>query len=150
MSTVDYGALNHMTSHEEWFSYLQKLEQLGVVETGDDTPHPIEPVKDVPLIHVGQKGRFMNVLHVPTITKNMMSVRQIVTKGCRSGSPTSGALSRKKAKSSCKATRREDVLRNDQPKPAYTYAIWVQRSRMTKTCKTECTSTETHNLTWKT
>mgnify|MGYP000403229228 CR=1 FL=1 len=88
--------------------------------------------------------------NVPTITKNMMSVRQIVTKGCRSGSPTSGALSRKKAKSSCKATRREDVLRNDQPKPAYTYAIWVQRSRMTKTCKTECTSTETHNLTWKT
>ena len=38
---VDSGASNHMTSHKEWFSYLEKLEQPGVVATGDDTPHLI-------------------------------------------------------------------------------------------------------------
>ena len=30
---VDSGALNHMRSHEEWFSYLEKPEQLGAIET---------------------------------------------------------------------------------------------------------------------
>ena len=72
---VDYGASNHMTSHEDWFSYLEKLEQPGVVETGDDTPHPIEHVGEVPVSHVGQKGKLMNVLHIPTVTKNLVSVR---------------------------------------------------------------------------
>ena len=50
---VDSGASNHMTSHEEWFSYLEKPEKQGVVETGDDTPHTIEHVGEVPLSHVG-------------------------------------------------------------------------------------------------
>ena len=78
---VDYGASNHMTSHEEWFSYLEKLEQPGVVKTGDDTPHPIEHIGEVPLSHVGKKGKLMNVLHIPTITKNLVSVGQIVDQG---------------------------------------------------------------------
>ena len=50
---VDSGESNHMTSHEEWFSYLEKPEQPGVVETGDDTPHLIKHVREVPLSHVG-------------------------------------------------------------------------------------------------
>ena len=70
-----------MTSQKEWFSYLEKLMQLGVVATGDDTPHPIVNVGEVPLSHVGQKGKLMNVLHVLTITKNLVSVRQIVDQG---------------------------------------------------------------------
>ena len=49
-----------------------------MVEIGDDTPDPIEHVGEVPLRHVGQKGKLMNVLHVLTITKNVMSVGQIV------------------------------------------------------------------------
>ena len=67
-----------MTSHEEWFSYLEKPEQSGVVETSDDTPHTIEHVGEVPLNHVKQKEKLMNVLHVLTITKNLVSVGQIV------------------------------------------------------------------------
>ena len=78
---VSSGASNHMTSHEEWFSYLEKPEQPGVVEIGDDTPHPIEHVREVPLNLIGQKGNLMNVLHVPTITKNLVSVRQIFDQG---------------------------------------------------------------------
>ena len=38
---VDSGASNYMTSHEEWFSYLEKPEQPGVVKTGDDTHIPL-------------------------------------------------------------------------------------------------------------
>ena len=78
---VDSGMSNHMTSYKEGFSYLEKLMQLGVVATGDDTSHPIANVREVPLSHVGQKGKLMNVLHVPTITKNLVSVGQIVYQG---------------------------------------------------------------------
>ena len=70
-----------MTSHKEWFSYLEKPAQPGVVATGDDTPHPIANVGEVPLSHVGQKGKLLNVLHVPTITKNLVSVGQIIDQG---------------------------------------------------------------------
>ena len=78
---VDSGVSNHMMSHKEWFSYLEKPMQLGVVATGDDTPHPIANVGEVPLSHVGQKGKLMNVLHIQTIPKNLVLVGQIVDQG---------------------------------------------------------------------
>ena len=53
---MDSRASNHMTNHKEWFLTLEKREQPGVVETRDDTPHPIEHIGDVPLSHVGKKG----------------------------------------------------------------------------------------------
>ena len=51
---MDSGASNHMTNHKEWFSFHKKPEKLGLVETGDDTPHPIEHIGDVALSHVSQ------------------------------------------------------------------------------------------------
>ena len=63
-----------MTSHEEWFFYLEKPELPGVGEIGDDTLHSIEHVGEVPLGHVGQEAKLMNMLHIPTITKNLVSV----------------------------------------------------------------------------
>ena len=63
-----------MTNHQEWSSTLEKPQQSGVIETSDDTAHLIEHLGDVPLSHVGQKGIMRNVLHVPTITKNLVSV----------------------------------------------------------------------------
>ena len=53
---IDSEASNHMMNHVEWFSSLEKPEQLGVVETSNNTVHPIKHVGDVPLSHVGQKG----------------------------------------------------------------------------------------------
>ena len=44
---VDSGASNHMTSHKEGFSYLEKQMEPGVVAFGDDTPHPIANVGEV-------------------------------------------------------------------------------------------------------
>jgi hypothetical protein len=67
-----------MTSHKEWFSYLEEPKNPGVVATGDDTPNQIANVGEVPLSCVGQKGKLMNVLHVPTITQNLVSIGQIV------------------------------------------------------------------------
>ena len=51
---------------------------MGVIETGDDTPHPIEHIGDIPLTHVGQKGIMRYFLHVLTITKSLVLVDQIV------------------------------------------------------------------------
>ena len=48
-----------MMNHEEWFSQLEKSEQLGVVETGGDTLDPIEHIRDVSLSHIGQRGIFL-------------------------------------------------------------------------------------------
>ena len=53
---------------------LEKPEQLGVAETGEDTSHLIEHVGEVPLSHVRQKGKLMNVHHPLTITKNLVLV----------------------------------------------------------------------------
>ena len=78
---VDLGASKHMTNHEEWFTSLRKLEQLGYIETDDDTIHTIEHIGDVPLSHVGQRGCIKNTFHVSTITKNLVSVSKIVYKG---------------------------------------------------------------------
>ena len=36
---VDSSALNHMTSHKEWFLKLREPKRPGYVETGDDTTH---------------------------------------------------------------------------------------------------------------
>jgi hypothetical protein len=78
---LDSGASNHMMSHKEWFSYLEKPKTPGVVATGDNTPHQIANVREVPLSCVGQKGKLMNVLHIPTITQNLVSIGQIVDQG---------------------------------------------------------------------
>jgi hypothetical protein len=75
---LDSGASNHMTQRKEWFSYLEKPKKPGVVSTGDGTPHPVANVGEVPLSCVGQKGKLMNVLHVPTIAQYLVSIGQIV------------------------------------------------------------------------
>ena len=76
---MDSGASNHMTHHKNWFNELQIPEQPGYVETSDNTAHQIEHVGNVPLAtHDGQPKHMANVLHVPTITKNLVSVGQMV------------------------------------------------------------------------
>ena len=58
--------------------YLGKPKQLEVVKTGDETPHPINHIRDVPLSHVDQRGMMRNVLHIQTIIKNPMLAEQIL------------------------------------------------------------------------
>jgi hypothetical protein len=62
-----------MINHEEWFKDTKDLKTLGFVETDDDTTHPITQIGKVPLsMQDGQTKYFKNVLHVPTITKNLV------------------------------------------------------------------------------
>ena len=75
---VDSGASNHMTSHQEWFRKLRETERPDYVETGDETTHPIRHIGNVPFSKEDKKTYIKNVLHVPTITKNLVSVGQIV------------------------------------------------------------------------
>ena len=79
---VDSGASNHMTSHGEWFNEMKQLDGPGYVETGDDSAHPIAHVGKVPLKMQDGKMKYLaNVLHVPNITKNLVSVGQMIEQG---------------------------------------------------------------------
>jgi hypothetical protein len=79
---VDYGASNHMTSHGEWFRDTKDLKTPGFLEIGDDTARPITQIGKVPLsMQDGQTKYLKDVLHVPTITKNLVSVGQMVEQG---------------------------------------------------------------------
>jgi len=79
---LDSGALNHMTSHEEWFKDTKELKTPGFVETRDDTTHLITQIGKVPLsMQDGQTKYLKDVLHVPTITKNLVSIGQMVEQG---------------------------------------------------------------------
>ncbi len=52
------------------------------MEIGDDTTHPITQIGKVPLsMQDGQTKYLKDVLHVPTITKNLVSVGQMVEQG---------------------------------------------------------------------
>ena len=61
-----------MMSHEDWFRELRKPDRPSYVETGDNTTHPIRQ------IGLGQQTYLKNYLHVPTITKILVSVSQII------------------------------------------------------------------------
>ncbi len=79
---VDLGAFNHMTYHGEWFRDVKNLEKPGYVETADDTTHPIAHIGNVPLIMQDGKMKYLsNVLHMPNITKNLVSVGQMIEQG---------------------------------------------------------------------
>ncbi len=72
---MDFRASNHMTRHGEWFRDIKDLKTQGFVETSDDTTHPITQIDKVPLsMQDGQTKYLKDVLHVPTITKNLVSV----------------------------------------------------------------------------
>jgi len=79
---VDSGASNHMTYHGEWFRDVRNLENPGYVETGDDTSHPIAHIGNVPLAMQDGKIKYLSdVLHVPNITKNLVSIGQMIEQG---------------------------------------------------------------------
>ena len=79
---VDSRVSNHMTHHKNWFNELHAPEKPGYVKIGDNTLHTIERAGKVPLfMHDGKTKHMGDVLHVPTITKNLVSVGQMVDKG---------------------------------------------------------------------
>ena len=69
--------LRRITPHD----VARRVDRPGYIETGDDTTHPIRHIGDVPFRKEGEKTCIKNVLHVPTITKSLVSVGQIVEQG---------------------------------------------------------------------
>jgi hypothetical protein len=71
-----------MINHGECFRDTKDLKTLGFVETNDDLTHPITQIGKVPLsMQDGQTKYLKDVLHVPTITKNLVSVGQMAEQG---------------------------------------------------------------------
>ncbi len=79
---MDSRASNHMTNYGEWFRDIKDLKTPGFVETGDDTTHPITQIGKVPLSMQDEQTKYLkDVLHVPTITQNLVSVGQMMEQG---------------------------------------------------------------------
>ena len=79
---IDSGCSNHMSCNGKLFEKLQSPNVCGYVQTGDDSKHVIEHIGNVPLQDAyGTRNCLSDVLHVPTITKKLISVGQMVEKG---------------------------------------------------------------------
>ena len=61
---------------------MQTLQNPSYVETGDDNAHPITHTENIPLtLQDGNVKYLADVLHVPNITKNLVSIGQMVEHG---------------------------------------------------------------------
>jgi hypothetical protein len=69
---IDSGASHHMAAKEEVFTSLSPCSRPPIL-IGDDTPVEVAREGRVEL----HNGSFENVLHVPNISMNMLSVYQI-------------------------------------------------------------------------
>ena len=96
---VDSDASHHMTSHQEWFRELRMPDRPDYIETGDDTPHLLQHISNVPFMKEGEQTCIKHVLHVPTITKNLDSVGQIIEQGMQVRFNNEGCLSTNMANS---------------------------------------------------
>ncbi|MCO5559847.1 hypothetical protein L7F22_013451 [Adiantum nelumboides] len=79
---VDSEASNHMTHHHDWFTSVQPFKGEGLFLTGDDSHHAIQGKGTITIQMLqGEEKDLSNVLLVPGITINLISVGQIVEKG---------------------------------------------------------------------
>ena len=131
---VDSGASNHMTSRGNWFKELDAMRSPGYVETGDDTVHPIEHMGKVPLVMQDGKVKHLeNVLHVPTITKNLVSVGQMVDQGLQVRFNSHGVFVedlKNKCKLVTKGEKKGRLFTLDVTMPNADTAMYVDSSRV--------------------
>ena len=68
------------TQDDVW--YVDSCASNHYVQIGDDSCHPITHIGKVPLaLHDGKTKSLSDVLHVPSIIKNLVSVGQMVEQG---------------------------------------------------------------------
>jgi hypothetical protein len=84
---IDSGASHHMAAKEEVFSSLSPCSRAPIL-MGDDTPITVAGEGRVEL----HNGSFENVLHVPNLSMNLLSVYQIAQK-CKKVEFTSESVS---------------------------------------------------------
>jgi hypothetical protein len=79
---VNSGASCHMTGHKEWFTRLQEGGVNLVIELGDYRRYKVQGVGTVSFQReFGKPLRFSDVLYVPGLTKNLISVSTLEDKG---------------------------------------------------------------------
>jgi hypothetical protein len=72
---LDYGATCHITSNKEWFIEYENFTNENFVYIGDDSKCQIEGIGTIPIILNNRKYKeIQNVLHVPRLAKNLLSV----------------------------------------------------------------------------
>ena len=77
--TTDIGASTHMTTHTGMLQNLKKFVGHDSVFIGDDSPLKIDAVGDI-LVYDGKNELFIrDVLHVPQLTRNLLSISQLTT-----------------------------------------------------------------------
>eukprot|EP01018_Ginkgo_biloba_P012663 Gb_40023 [translate_table: standard] len=68
-----------MTSQRSWFVQYEELLEGRNVMFGDGNEHPIAGIGTISITMLnGEVKKFGNVLHVPILTKSLLSIRKIV------------------------------------------------------------------------
>ena len=104
---IDSGASSHMTSKREFFSFLLSYEgPIKSIYTTNDEACKIEGVGCIPLcLGSSKKINIEGVLYIPTITKNLLSVGQMVDNGYNVDFASNECFIRNKGNIVAKGTR---------------------------------------------
>ena len=80
---IDSGEISHMTSHKEYFHSLVAYgDQKKVIYTANDGECVIEGIGSIFItLSSSRKAKMENVLFIPSITKNLLSVSQMIDNG---------------------------------------------------------------------
>ena len=77
---IDSGASRHMTGKKEWFRNLKEASS-DSVKLGDDIALQVKGIGEVPMIMPDGKKTFIgDVLFIPGLEKNLISVSHITNK----------------------------------------------------------------------
>lgn len=78
---MDSGATNHMSGNKNCFTNLKTNKNLGTVTVADGSAVKIEGTGDVQILHSGNSVILKDVLYVPQITVNLISIFALQNKG---------------------------------------------------------------------
>lgn len=75
---VDFGASSHMTSNKHWYENFKETNNGANIYLGDDRAYQIRGYGNIPMIFPNDNiKRIQNVMFVPSIKKNLISVSMI-------------------------------------------------------------------------
>ena len=81
---IDSGASKHMIGYKESLSFLEQKESPHKVILGDDSQYPIEGLGEAYYkLDYGKPMKMKDVLYVPGLKKNILSISSLEKKGFR-------------------------------------------------------------------
>lgn len=79
---VDSGASMHMTNRNDWM-YDVRSPAIATITGASKTPLPVKSMGSVNLILKGRRIQVRDVLYVPKLAANLLSVSAMVKSGCQ-------------------------------------------------------------------